>query len=106
VRLWRRPASGAPPEAEPYLILTSDLGGVPYAAFSPGGRFIAAGYWRNAARLWRIWAGEDDIDGETLARLQAAWGRERANLVLIREAERFRQENRLDDLRATHAADD
>ncbi|MGA7978965.1 MAG: WD40 repeat domain-containing protein, partial [Chromatiaceae bacterium] len=106
VRLWRRPASGAPPEAEPYLILTSDLGGVPYAAFSPDGRFIAAGYWRNAARLWRIWAGEDDIDGETLARLQAAWGRERANLVLIREAERFRHENRLDDLRATHAADD
>jgi WD40 repeat protein len=106
VALWQSPASGAPPEADPYLILTADLGGVPYADFSPDGRFIAAAYWRNAARLWRIWAGADGIDSETLARLQAAWGRERANLVLIREAERFRRENRLDDLRGTEVIDD
>jgi len=99
IKLWRAPRPGDPLAASPFLILTSDLRGVPYATFSPEGRDIGAAYWRDAAQLWRIWGGDEDgTDHETLADLRAAWGPESADLVLLREAERFRRGNRLDEL--------
>jgi WD40 repeat protein len=99
--LWRAPAPGDPPAASPFLLLTSDLRGVPYATFSPDGRAIGAAYWRNAAQLWRIWADDGDgTDEATRADIRATWGPQDADLVLLREAERFRRGNRLDDLQA------
>jgi WD40 repeat protein len=98
---WRRPGPDAPAEASPYLILDAELKGATSAEFSPDGRYVGAGYWRNAAQLWRIWADGDGLDADTLEDLRDVWGPERANLVLIREAEQFRRENRLLDLNAS-----
>ena len=96
---WQSPGPDAPTQASPYLILSSELKGVTFATFSPDGRYIGAAYWRNAAQLWRIWADGDGLDTDTLSELRDVWGAERANLVLVREAERFRRENRLEELR-------
>jgi WD40 repeat protein len=99
IKLWRAPLPGDPPAGEPFLVLTADLRGVPFATFSPDGRDIGAAYWRNTAQLWRIWAGAGDGTAPaTLANIRATWGAEDADLVLLREAERFRRGNRLDDL--------
>jgi WD40 repeat protein len=92
VRIWQRPTA---PRTEPlgsYLILEANLGGVAYAGFSPDGNSIGAAYWENATQLWRLWT-EDQVPDR---RLESVWGRDRARLALIREAVRFRDENRLD----------
>ena len=61
------------------------------AAFTPDGKELVAGYWGNAAYLWRLWS-EDTPDQA----LVATWGAQRAGLTLIQEADRFRRENHLD----------
>jgi len=98
VGFWQNPGPDAPAEASPYLVLGAELKGVTYASFSPNGRYIGAGYWRDAAQLWRIWADGDNLDADVSSDLQDVWGTKRANLVLVREAERFKRENRLERL--------
>ncbi|MCG6984690.1 MAG: hypothetical protein LJE61_05740 [Thiocapsa sp.] len=92
VRLWQRPTTPSTEPVGSYLTLAADLGGVAYAGFSPDGHTLAAAYWENATLLWRLWneAGTPD------RALVSLWGRDRARLALIREANRFRSENRLD----------
>ncbi len=110
VRLWERPPSPASqaqsatttpetqgtateiPVQSSYLVLEGELGGVPYARFSPDGHSIAAAYWESAAVLWRLWTEDPAPDPA----LEATWGKDRARLALIREAARFRRDNRLD----------
>ena len=97
VRVWQRPAAreartGEPPEQGSYLVLAGDLGGVAYARFSPDGHSIGAAYWENAAILWRLWSENPRPDPA----LESQWGKDRSRLVLIREAARFRRDNRLD----------
>lgn len=92
VRVWQRPAAARTEGVESYLTLAADLGGVAYATFSPDGHTLAAAYWENAALLWRIWSEDPTADPVLLS----VWGRDRARLALIREADRFRRENRLD----------
>jgi hypothetical protein len=99
VGIWRRPPVDAPPLGSPYLILSAQLGGVPYAEFSRGGRYVGAAYWRDAAQVWRLWADDDGLDNDSARALEAVWGEEEADLVLVRAAHRFRRENRLDELR-------
>ncbi|WP_367114977.1 hypothetical protein [Thiocapsa sp.] len=77
---------------ESFLTLDGALGGVAYADFSPDGHTIGAAYWENATLLWRLWTEETVPD----RRLEAIWGRDRARLALIREAARFKAENRLE----------
>jgi WD40 repeat protein len=92
VRIWPRPTVADTPSPGSFLILAGDLGGVAYADFSPDGHTIGAAYWENATLLWRLWT-EDAIPDR---RLESLWGRDRARLALIREAVRFKTENRLD----------
>jgi WD40 repeat protein len=92
VRIWMRPTGSSALSAEAFLTLAGDLGGVAYADFSPDGHTIGAAYWENATLLWRLWT-EDTLRDR---RLEAIWGQDRARLALIREAERFKNENRLD----------
>jgi WD40 repeat protein len=97
LRVWRRPAAGASGTATPqnlgaYVTLDAGLGGVAHARFSPDGHGVAGAYWDDAAVLWRLWAEEASDDPE----LVRVWGAERSSLALIREAARFRRENRLD----------
>jgi hypothetical protein len=80
------------------LVLDSQLGGVPFAQFSPDGHYIGAAYWKDAAQAWRIWADGDGLKTQAEQALAEVWGRERANLVLVRAAQRFRRDNRLDEL--------
>jgi WD40 repeat protein len=98
VGLWKSPAMNAPLQASPYLVLDSQLGGVPFAQFSPDGHYIGAAYWKDAAQAWRIWADGDGLKTQAEQALAEVWGRERANLVLVRAAQRFRRDNRLDEL--------
>ncbi|MBK1730661.1 WD40 repeat domain-containing protein [Thiococcus pfennigii] len=93
VRLWRNPPGGREAPESSFLVLGAALGGVADAVFSPDGRYIAAAYWENAALLWRVW-GEAHGGAPGLA---ATWGEERARLVLLREAVRFRAANRFDE---------
>jgi WD40 repeat protein/uncharacterized protein YigA (DUF484 family) len=92
VRIWQRPTVPQTLPLESYLTLAGDLGGVAYADFSPDGHTIGAAYWENATLLWRLWTEDTSPD----RRLEAIWGRDRARLSLIREAIRFKTENRLD----------
>jgi WD40 repeat protein len=98
VRVWEKPARDAGPRPAPLLVYSAELGGVPHAAFSPDGRFIAAGYWRDAAALWRLL--ESGMPPATAGRSQrrAVWGEALYELAIAAEAERFRAENRLDAL--------
>jgi WD40 repeat protein len=93
VRVWKSPADPDGAEESSYLLLDGELGGVAYASFSPDGHYIAAAYWENAAVLWRLWAEAE----ETPDALRKAWGKDRSRLSIVREADRFRRENRLDD---------
>lgn len=101
VRLWQTPISPDAAATTPYLVLTSDYGGTSFAGFGPKGRYIGAAYSGDTALLWQIWANDDDLAPALVARLEAVWGKERARLALIREAERFREENRLDELQGS-----
>jgi WD40 repeat protein len=92
VRIWMRPTRPSPLPEESFLTLDGDLGGVAYADFSPDGHTIGAAYWENATLLWRLWT--EEVKPER--RLETIWGRDRARLALIREAARFKAENRLD----------
>jgi WD40 repeat protein len=92
VRIWQRPTSRHAMPMESYLTLAGDLGGVAYADFSPDGHTIAAAYWENATLLWRLWTEDQTPDRS----LESIWGPDRGRLALIREAVRFRKENRLD----------
>ncbi|MBK1645033.1 hypothetical protein CKO25_10290 [Thiocapsa imhoffii] len=92
VRMWQRPRRASDTVLEPFLILSADFGGVAFAAFSPDGQSIGAAYWDNTTLLWRLWTEETG----PAPRLDAVWGRDRSRLALIREAERFKQENWLD----------
>jgi len=98
IRFWQTPRPSARDARTPYLVLTSDYGGLSWAAFGPRGRYIGAAYAGEVALLWQIWADGEDLAPAQVARLEAAWGKERARLALIREAVRFREENRLDEL--------
>jgi WD40 repeat protein len=91
VRLWPRPTAPRSQPLEALLSLTAGHGGVSFATFSPDGKSIAGAYRDNTTRLWRVWS-EDPKRDRTL---ESVWGRDRARLVLIREAERFRLDNRL-----------
>jgi hypothetical protein len=98
VRIWKRPAArpaghGSPPAQGSYLVLPAALGGVAYARFSPDGRSIGAAYWENTAIVWRLWTEDPSPDRA----LEARWGQDRSRLALIREADRFRRDNRLDE---------
>lgn len=92
IRIWPRPIRAVTDHMESFLILAGDLGGVAYADFSPDGHTIGAAYWENAALLWRLWTEDTAPD----RRLESIWGADRARLALIREAIRFKDENRLD----------
>lgn len=92
IRIWSRPIRAVTEPLESFLILAGDLGGAAYADFSPDGHSIGVAYWENAALLWRLWT-EDRIPNR---RLESIWGPDRARLALIREAIRFKDENRLD----------
>lgn len=91
VRVWKVPP--AVPEGEPvlYLVLDPQLGGSPYAAFSPDGRYLAGAYWDDTAMFWHLWAEDEDSPLD----IRAVWGQERARLAIVREAHRFLEENRL-----------
>lgn len=92
VRIWPRPTRLLDEPLEAYLVLSAGRGGVAYATFSPDGNNIGGAYWENATQVWRLWSESPTPD----RRLETFWGRDRARLALIREAVRFRQENRLD----------
>lgn len=93
VRIWRNPGDLEGDDENSYLMLDGQFGGVAYAAFSPDGRYIAAAYWENSAVLWRLWT-EDETTPQPLRK---AWGEDGSRLSLVREADRFRRDNRLDD---------
>ena len=76
-----------------YLPLRADLGGVADAMFSPDGHYLAGAYWENAALLWRLWVEGDQVPPQLIDR----WGKDRARLVLIQDAYRFRQDNQIVD---------
>jgi hypothetical protein len=75
---------------QPFLTIDAGLRGVTGAAFSPDGHYILAGYWGNAAQLWSLWSEDSPTAG-----LVETWGAERARLSLMREADRYRRDNRL-----------
>lgn len=85
VRIWKRPLRAQAQPLEPYLTLNAGLGSAAQARFSPDGALIGAGYWDNAALLWRLWSADSSPDPG----LQKDWGRDRARLEVIREAIRF-----------------
>ncbi len=87
VRVWKRPLRARSTPEEPYLTLDADLGGLTQAVFGPEGKSIAAGYWNNTAVLWRLWSTGHTPDQA----LMKHWGKERAPLALIDEADRFQR---------------
>lgn len=87
VRIWKRPLRAQAQPLEPYLTLNAGLGSAAQARFSPDGALIGAGYWDNAALLWRLWSADPTPDPD----LQKDWGRDRARLEVIREAIRFQK---------------
>ena len=91
LRVWRTPVAPRGTLDQPFLTIDAGSRGVTGAAFSPDGNYILAGYWGNAAELWRIWSEEAPPTD-----LVETWGNERAGLALIREADRYRRDNRLD----------
>jgi WD40 repeat protein len=98
VRVWENPAPSVGPSPGVLLVYRAELGGVPHAAFSPDGRFIAAGYWRDAAALWRLLDFGTPSGPATRPGRRVVWGESLQNLAIIGAAERFREENRLDAL--------
>ncbi|AFL75291.1 hypothetical protein [Thiocystis violascens] len=92
VRIWKRPLRAQIQSMDAYLTLDANLGAVTHAAFSPDGQRIGAGYWENAALLWRLW----DEDARPDRHLERLWGKNRARLQVIREAIRFRDGFRLE----------
>jgi WD40 repeat protein len=95
IRIWKRPADDADKVQmlSTFLPLEADSGGVANAVFSPDGHYVAGAYWENAAILWRLWA----EDSELLQGTSADWGADRSELALVREAYRFRADNRIDE---------
>ena len=91
LRLWRTPVVPLGILDQPFLTIDAELRGVTGIAFSPDGSYVLASYWGNAAQLWRIWSEDTPADD-----LVKTWGAERARLALIREADRYRRDNRLD----------
>jgi WD40 repeat protein len=91
LRLWPAPTAPVGTLDGAWLTLGAGQRGVTSAAFTPGGRGLIAGYWGNAAVLWRLWSATTPAPT-----LVATWGPQRAGLALIQEADRFRRENRLD----------
>lgn len=100
LRLWRAPAdeqaAAAPLEVDTFLPLEASLGGAAFGTFSPSGRYVAGAYWENAALLWRVWR-EDALPNR---RLTAEWGPDRSRLALLKEAYRFRRDNRVSEAEA------
>jgi WD40 repeat protein len=97
VRVWETPPPGGDAQPTALLVYTAELGGIPHAAFSPEGRYVAAGYWRNAAMVWRL---IEPPGGPPEAHLQpsAAAPAPIRDLAVLEEARRFRRQNRIDDL--------
>ncbi|MFP4280462.1 MAG: AAA family ATPase, partial [Halochromatium sp.] len=95
LRIWKRPskASDGVQRLSTFLPLEADAGGVANAVFSPDGHYVAGAYWENAMILWRLWA-EDD---PAAASERADWGPDRSALALVREAYRFRRDNRVSE---------
>lgn len=93
VRIWQRPLRAQSQPLEPDLTLDANLGSAAQAQFSPDGNLIGAGYWDNAALLWRLRSTDPAPDPG----LQAIWGRDRAQLAVIREAIRFQAAMTPDD---------
>ncbi len=91
LRLWRAPVVPRGTLDQPFLTIDAELRGVTGVAFSSDGSHVLAGYWGNAAQLWRIWS-----EDAPTAELVNTWGAERARLALVREADRYRRDNRLD----------
>jgi WD40 repeat protein len=91
LRLWQAPTGPVGTLDGSWLTLGAGLRTVASAAFTPDGKGLVAGYWGNAAYLWRLWS-DDPPDPD----LVATWGAERARLSLMQEADRFRRENRID----------
>ena len=93
IRVWKRPTrSTAQVEVlSTFLPLEADAGGVANAVFSPDGHYIAGAYWENAAILWRLWAEDTEADEPESAR----WGPDRSQLALVKEAYRFRRDNKV-----------
>ncbi|NEX19242.1 AAA family ATPase [Thiorhodococcus mannitoliphagus] len=88
--IWKRPRRARKLPLEPYLMMDADLGGITSATFGPSGNTIVAGYWNNAALLWRLWSEAPSTD----AKLIDHWGRERSRLALIEEAAKYRDQLR------------
>ncbi|WP_295405574.1 hypothetical protein [uncultured Thiocystis sp.] len=87
IRIWKRPLRAHAKPMDAYLTLDANLGSVTHAVFSPDGHAIGAGYWENAALLWRLW----DEDPRPDRHLEGLWGRDRSRLQLLREALRFQK---------------
>jgi len=101
IKIWERPTRKHSEPIDRSLSLDAKLGGVTQARFSPDGHRIGAGYWENAALLWRLWS-EDPQPQPALARI---WGSDRARLALIREALHFSEtigHESADDAKAGH----
>lgn len=98
LRIWKRPkrprrTSERVTRLSTFLPLEADAGGVANAVFSPDGHYVAGAYWENAAILWRLWA--EDTTAASSAR--ADWDPDRSALALVREAYRFRRDNRVSE---------
>lgn len=92
IRVWKRPRpSDEVKVLSTFLPLEADAGGVANAVFSPDGHYIAGAYWENAAILWRLWAEDSEPAGPE----SANWGPDRSKLALVREAYRFRRDNKV-----------
>lgn len=93
IRVWKRPTrtSREVEVLSTFLPLEADAGGVANVVFSPDGHYIAGAYWENAAILWRLWAERSEAKQPE----SADWGPDRSRLALVREAYRFRRDNRV-----------
>lgn len=90
IAIWKRPRGAQSSPLAPYLVLDADLGGVTGASFDASGAMLLAGYWENAALLWRLWSQDATPDPE----LVRHWGSERSQLALIQEAAAYLRELR------------
>ncbi|EIC22039.1 nSTAND1 domain-containing NTPase [Thiorhodovibrio frisius] len=109
LRVWQAPSAdrtlGEVQQLSDFLPLQANSGGAAFAAFSPGGRYVAGAYWDNAAILWRLWREDTLAD----AKLVSDWGPDRARLALLKEAYRFKNDNQVsaaDAKAATATGDD